>query len=138
MITNVTIQAALISYAKLSTPIVTSLGTADQIKEASWQGKNFVYPALRIARIRQGKDLRGMRCNYGYVTFSWITFSQEASSQQADTIAGVVNSVFDNLGFAHPGILFNRIWCVGLIGAVRVSEQLWRSQNDYRAMITIR
>jgi len=138
MIANSTIQFALISRGKGATTITQALGTSGQIKEAQWQGKDFIYPALRLVVGKQEQGQTNPNCSYGFLNFSWVMYSQEASSQEADNIAGIVNAHFHNSGFAYPGLLFNRIWSVGLIGAIRISEQLWRAENQYRAMITIR
>lgn len=122
-----TAQAALIAYLKAMTTLVTALGSADKIKEWSWQGDNFVYPAVRlqmgIARADGEPD-----CGKWVLPFYVMCFSEQKSSKQASQIASIVAAIHG----VEPGILngvrFVRFYVDQLIPPIRQDELTWRSE----------
>lgn len=136
MISNNIIQAALIAKLKADSAIVASLDNSSQIKEAQWQGTDFSYPAVRLNIGTQSNDRRSPFCNFGYVPFTIRVFSEMKSSMEADTIMGLINTQLHGSYAIGTGMILNNIECLGLIGAIRIGEQLWQSQGDYISLMT--
>lgn len=135
MIPNDDVQAGFILKAKNNSGIVAVLNSSNEIKEAQYQGADFLYPALRVSIGTQTVDLSSPFCQFGFLPFTWKVFSEQKSSQQADNIMGIVNAVFHGGYVVGTGFIINNIKCIGLTGAIRLSEQLWMSQADYTGIL---
>jgi hypothetical protein len=62
------------------------------------------------------------------VVIGTLAFSEEASSQQADRIAGIIADELHDKQFTSNGIAFG-VRTSDLIPAVRTDERTWRSEN---------
>lgn len=136
MISNHIVQAALISKLKASSTITNALNSSADIKEEQWQGTDFLYPAIRVKIGSQTNDRKSPFCSFGYLPFTLRVFSEMKSSMEADTIAGLVNTVLHGSYAIGTNMILNNIECLSLIGAIRVGEQLWQSQIDYISLLT--
>lgn len=129
-------QAALISYLKSITSLVTALGTAGQIKEWSWQGDDFVYPAVRlqmgIARSEDEPD-----CGRWTLPFYVMCFSEKPSSKEASQLASIVGAYLHG---KQPGtlngVLFRRFIVDSLVPPIRQDSLTWRSEVIVHSQIT--
>jgi hypothetical protein len=136
MISNSIVQAAIISKLKGNSTIVATLNSSNEIKESQWQGVDFLYPAVRVNIGTQSNDRRSPYCNFGYLPFSIRVFSEQKSSLEADNIMGIINNELHGSWAVGTAMILNQIECIGLIGAIRIGEQLWQSQADYFALLT--
>lgn len=133
MLRNNTIQAALITRAKARTNI-TDLVTADEIREAQWQGTEFTYPNIRLALGNQ-IPLGEAQCNNSLIDFSFTIRSEKDSSQEADNIAGAVSEEFFDKSFTVDNVRFSRIRLTGLASAVREDRRTWRAAVNLLANV---
>lgn len=136
MIPNDDVQAAIIARLKAGTAVVAALNSSSEIKEAQWQGTDFLYPAVRVQIGTQQPDRASPFCNYGYLPFVIRVYSEQKSSQQADDIMGIVNNYLHGNYAAGTGCILNYIECVGLSGAIRITDQLWQSEASYLSLLT--
>ena len=123
------IQTAWITALKANTTIVAELDTADEIREINWKGSNFTYPNLRveITSNTPSTDGRSEIC-LALTNTSIYAYSEEASSLQANQIAGIIaNEYHDKHGLNYSNIAFTHI-VADIIPAIAVTERLWRSQ----------
>ena len=133
MLRNDTIQAGLIAELK-SISAVTSLVTGSfgvEIRENQYEGTQFLYPNIRLDIINQVPSIEG--CAYGVIDFIVRVYSEDASSQECDNIAGLV---FQNLkrSFTRNGIFFSGVYCTSLGSAHRINLQTWEANVQYKGM----
>ena len=130
MLANDDIQAALVAYLKAKTAVTSLLVTSAGVKESQWQGTQFDYPAVRLDLGVQTPVGGGSGSCPARLTISIRCYSQNASSQEADNLAGAVNSVLHGKQFSNSGIRFV-VYSTGLVSAVRQDERTWRSEANF-------
>lgn len=118
------IQSALIALAKGKSDITDEV-TAAEIREDFWHGVEFSYPNIRLNLISCIPTEK--LCNKWSFNLSWQIFSEENSSYQASKIAGIINNALHDKQFTSNSIQLG-LWTTNIIPAVRVSENLWRSE----------
>lgn len=126
MLRNDEIQAAWVAYLKDNATILAELDDTDEIREDGWKGTNFTYPNIRV-RLIDNIPEAGRDCNLHSVTISTMVFSEEASSQQADRIAGIIMDELHDKQFVSNNISFG-VRGSSLAPAIWSDEQTWRSE----------
>ena len=127
MLRNDQVQGAWIDYLKSKSDITDELTDNDEIREDFWQGSEFSYPNIRV-RIIENVPQEGRDCNLHDITISTMAFSEDASSQQADRIAGIIMVTLQDTQFVSNNITFG-VRTTNLIPAVRTDERTWRSES---------
>lgn len=127
MIRDDQIQAGIVSYLKSKTTITSQLSDTDEIREDQWQGRDFVYPNIRVRLISNSPqgDIRG-GCNH-LVSIGIQVFSEQDSSQQADRIAGIIGDMLHGRSFSSNSLNFHTT-VTNLLPAVRSDIRTWRSE----------
>ena len=126
MITNNEIQAALISKLLANTTVIAELDDAEEIRENEWQGTAFSYPNIRV-RMISNDPLENTSCTQTKVSIGFQVFSEDASSQQADTIAGIIMNALHDKPFSQDGLLI-ALRMNDLIPAIRSNMRTWKSE----------
>ena len=127
MIRNDQIQQGIVSYLKANATITAQLTTSAEIREDQWQGRDFVYPNIRVRMIsnlpqidnRDGCDHR--------VSMGIQAYSEDDSSQEADRIAGIIGNVLHGRSFSSNSLNFHSV-VTNLVPAVRSDIRTWRSE----------
>jgi hypothetical protein len=122
---NDQIQAALLAYIKTKTTITAQV-TTTEMREDQWQGAEFTYPNIRIRTISNNPS-RTNKCDSSDISVSFMVFTENASSQKADEIAGIINQALHNKSFSSNSIAFT-LWTTNLIPAIRIDRNTWRSE----------
>jgi hypothetical protein len=134
MLRNDQIQEAIVSYLKTKSDITDELKDgADEIREDEWQGRDFTYANVRVRLI--SNEPQQMQCDLHSVLFSCMAFSEEASSQQADRIAGIINNTLHDQSFQSNNISFNAR-TTSLVPAIRIDERTWRAETILEASVS--
>jgi hypothetical protein len=136
MIDTDVIQAALIAKLKADTALVaflTSFGAANEIRESQWQGRDFIYPNVRL-ELGTHTDEGDPPC-YSTMPFTVYSYSEKDSSREANQLAGYVNQALEQKNFSGIGFTSGIIVHDGLIAARRVSERVWQAVNLYQVNI---
>jgi len=136
MIDNDLIQAAIIAKLKanaLLTAFLTGLGATSEIREAQWQGTEFVYPNVRVEIGTQVED--GNPPCYSMTPFTIYSYSEKDSSREANQLAGFVNDALLRQMVSGSGWQSQLIIGDGNIAARRVTERVWQAVNLYRMNI---
>jgi len=133
MLRNDQIQAAIVAYTKAQSDITGQLTDTDEIREDFWKGRDFSYPAIRVRLI--SNTPQEPECSLHSVTLSFLVFSEEASSQQADRIAGIINNTLHGKSFSSNSISFS-LRATNLIPAIAVSETVWRAEVLMEAVVS--
>lgn len=125
MKSNNEVQAAFVSYLK-SNSTITGTVSAAEIREDQWQGREFDYPNIRV-RLISNTPIGSESCGLSRVALSVMVFTEDASSLNADRIAGIINLVLHGRSFSSNGIAF-ACRTTNLIPALRSDIQEWRSE----------
>lgn len=121
------LQSALIAYLKTKTEVTTLLVRDDaEIREDQWQGRDFVYPAIRFNNISLRPDFSG-NCNLYNLEVSWLVYSEEPSSWEADKIAGIISLVLHNKQIVYENISIY-LRTLEVRSANRKDERTWQSE----------
>lgn len=136
MIDDNTIQAAIVAKLKANMALIawlTQFQAQAEIREAQWQGREFVYPAVRV-ELTGNTPIAEPPC-YSQVTFSIYYYSESDSSRQVNELAGYGNDALFEKAVTGSG------WYSGLfvldnrITGRRQSERVWQAVELYRANI---
>ena len=135
---NDLIQSAIVAYLKSQTTVLAELKDTDEIREDQWQGSTFTYPNIRV-RLISNIPLEN-NCDGSTVVMSILTFSEEASSHEADRIAGIINTALcgseeKGKSFVYQSIRFST-FPNNLIPAIRQDKNTWRSEVLIRATVS--
>lgn len=130
------VQAEIVSVLKANGPLVGVVG--DEIREEQWQGTEFSYPAIRVS-VGDFPDLMGGSCPglHGTISFRVLTFSEEASSRQADQLGGLImgallDEQMKTVQFISGPIRLGRR---GQVSAVRTPQRVWRGEVGFACNI---
>ena len=101
MQTGENVDAALIAYMKSVSAITTALGK--EVRETSWQGTDFTYPALRIYT-----DIipSNNNCSPERVDAVIEIFDEQKSSKLCQHISGIIQTTFHRAPFTSLGLKF--------------------------------
>ncbi len=135
MIRNDQVQAAIIARLKsnstITSLVVSGTSASDEIyrsdiREDNWEATNFGYPNIRV-RLLPSSPLGDIDCSLIKFSVSLMAFSEQASSMEADKIAGIINNELHGKTFISNNI---EISCrsASLIPAVRTDVRTWRSE----------
>ncbi len=122
---NNEIQAALVAKLKAETTVLAGLSDTDEIREDQWQGTEFSYPAIRV-RVISNVPLKNSNCDQTNLNVGFQVFSEDASSMQADEIAGIINVALHDKPFLQSGLLI-ALRTDDLIPAIR-SMRTWKCE----------
>lgn len=135
MIKPVDVQASIISLLKAQVPVVVIVG--NEIREDSWMGHRFLYPAVRveIPTIRPAAGQNGA-CYYvmNDVDFNVYCYAESNSSKDATTLAGAVEAGL--WGKALPNFTtVTHVMLTSILMPVQEGERMWRAQVQCRTTI---
>lgn len=125
LISNADIQSAIVTKLKAATT-VTALVTATEIREDQWQGTDFSYPNIRVRMIRNS-PFESENCSITDFSVGIQVHSEDASSYEADRIAGIISSVLHG----HPwstSTLNLTLRTTNLVPAIRSDSRTWRAE----------
>jgi hypothetical protein len=123
---NDEIKQGLVAYMKSKLTITNLLynDDPDEIKEYNWQGTVSFYPCVRLRLIA---NLPILNCDGSDFTAGVMAFSEQASSAEADNIAGIIANILHDKGFSSSGIAY-RTRVTNIVPAIRQDERTWRSE----------
>jgi hypothetical protein len=129
MIDNEDIQQAIVARLKANATLTNMLASgAAEVREAQWQGRDFLYPCVRVELGPQTSLIKPSPCTWSRINFSVYAFSEQDSSLQADQVASAVADILDREKFAGSGFRFFFCYVVAANGAKRTSEKVWRAE----------
>lgn len=125
IIRNDQIKSAIVARLKANATILAQLKDTEEIREAQWKADNFTYPNIRVRVISNKPTLAN--CNFSTIRIGIAVFSEEASSQEADRIAGIIGNELHTQSFTSLTIKFN-LMVEELVGAVGTDQRTWMSE----------
>ena len=126
IIRNDLIQTALISKLQGEATVLAELSDTDEIREDQWQGTEFSYPAIRV-RMISNKPLKNSDCDQSMIGVGLQVFSEDASSMEADRIAGIIDNALHDKPFSQDSLLI-ALRTDDLIPAIRSNMRTWKSE----------
>lgn len=140
MIPNHVIQEAFVVKLKAASGVTVILKQgASGVKEDQYQGSDYAYPGVRIDIIRQVPDPLLEQCDIGRLFASVRCYAEGGSSRTADILAGAVNATLHRSivkgGTIGTDAFYTILRSSGLLGAVRLNENLWRSEAMFEGNI---
>ena len=131
MLRNDQVQAGIVAYIKAQSDITSLLKDGvDEVREDNWQGREFTYPNIRVRLIDNQPS--EPECNLHSVILSFLVFSEDPSSQEADRIAGIINNTLHGKSFQSNNISFS-MRTTSLVPAIRSDERTWRAETIMEA-----
>jgi len=124
-LSNADIQAAIVAKLKASTQ-VTAKVSALEIREDQWQGTEFVYPNIRV-RMISNRPYESEDCTIIDFTVGIQVHTQDASTYEADTIAGIIANVLHGHPWSTSSLLIS-LRTTNLVPAIRSDIRTWRSE----------
>jgi hypothetical protein len=141
VITNNQIQEVVVARLRDNTrpeiiALHAALATDEEIRENQFQGAEFAYPAIRVA-LTYLNPTENIPCRDDVFRsyFSIISYSEDASSLEADTIAGLVAEALDEAVIDEPTFRTGNISLGSVNAAIRIGPRLWRAETFFRASI---
>jgi hypothetical protein len=131
MITGNDVQAAVVAYCKTKTDLVNLLDNGGQIKERQWQGDEFLYPAVRVS-VDFYPAINGCQPRS---TIHVQVFSEQKSSDEASTIAGVIQNFLHRHPFTSNNIKFFSV-IVQQVSRPERSVFAWESKIAVETLLT--
>lgn len=126
------VRDAIIDTLKANANIMALLSDTNEVRELSWKGTEFSYPNYRV-RIN---SITPFQDCYQNLDASIYCFSEEASSQEAEEMAGTVANELFEYSFTQDSIRFSSI-DVDIIPAIAQDERTWRSECQVRSLINL-
>lgn len=140
MITNSAFQEGLVARLKDNTRAeIAALhaalagGDASEVRENQFQGTEFSYPAIR-AHVNYNTPIGEGPCRDEVFRFyfSITSWSEDASSKEADDIAGLVAEALDEAIIDVIAFKTGNISLGSLNSATRIGPRLWRGEAFFR------
>ena len=126
------VRAALIIAVLNNANIIAELDDVAEVRQFNWKGTEFSYPNIRVEIVRVPPD-PNRNCGQSF-NGSIYVYSEESSSTQADTIAGIIANEYDDKNLSSNGIFFTNIRAIP-IGAIAQSERIWRSEIQLESLV---
>jgi hypothetical protein len=141
MITNWQIQQALVTRLRDNTrPEIIALHAAlaadDEVRGNQFQGAEFAYPAIRVSfAYLNPTENTPCRDDIFRSYFSIVAYSEDTSSLEANTVAGLVAEALDETILDEIDFRTGNISLGSVNDAIRIGPRLWRAEIFFRASI---
>jgi len=132
------LQEGIISKLKADATLVaylTGLGVPDEIREVSWQAKDFKYPCVRVD-IGLCSPYGGDKCelNQSEILFEVQAFSVEASSRQCGHLIGLTIKALFGKSIQATNWHSQWIRLMPFLGPRQIGENVWQSGAPFRML----
>ena len=132
MISISDIQAAFVTSLRADS-LVTAVIPGDEVRKNQWQGKDFVYPNIRVDMLPE-RPATMSNCEGNYVDVQFRVFSEKTSSKEANDIAVIIANKFHNKSLTMGAMSF-RLVCASLVPANRVDQKTWEAQVRFNGTV---
>lgn len=131
MLSNNEVKETFIAYAKAQSSLTDEVG--DEIRELSWMGTDFTYPNIRF-RVIDNAAIQD--CDISSILASFVVYSENLSSLEADRIAGIIKDILHKRSFSSNGYAISQSYVTSLVPAIAQTEKTWRSEVIFRAKMS--
>lgn len=127
------VKQGLIDYLQSKSEVVAELPSADEIRESEYQSTEFSYPNVRLEGLMIPEE--NANCNRYSLDIQWNVFSEEASSAQANKIAGIISNVLHGKSFSQGGLQFS-LTTTSINFAIRRDTRTWIATVRQRGLVS--
>lgn len=134
MISPDLVQAGIITHLKADTALIAWLTTYSaqaEVRENQWQGREFVYPAVRVDLLNQTEP--GDPPCFSQVQFSVFSFAEGDSSLTCAQLSGLIDTALIRKKFSGTGYESGLVTTLGGIPPIRTGERVWQGLGQYQA-----
>jgi hypothetical protein len=127
------VQAGIIAKLKADSALVawlTALSAGDEIRENQWQGRQFVYPAVRVDLLPQTEP--GNPPCYSQTLFNVFAFTEGDSSKDCGVLVGLINAALIRKKFNGTGYNSGLVITLGTVPPIRTAERVWQALGQYQ------
>lgn len=124
----VDLSDALVAALKADATLVTQVG--EEIREESWMGDDFVYPAVRVDVNTMPIGATNGVCHGEWFDFnvSVYVFTNQPSSRVNQQIMGTIGRLFQNNTISTAGVLKSQPLNVDHILPIAIGQNFWRGE----------
>jgi hypothetical protein len=133
MISPELVQAGIITKLKADAALIawlTARSASSEIRENQWQGRQFVYPAIRVDLLPQTEP--GNPPCYSQTLFNVFAFAEGDSSKDCGVLAGLVDSALIRKKFSGTGYGSGLVITLGSVPPIRTAERVWQALGQYQ------
>ncbi len=133
MISPDLVQAGIISHLKADTSLIawlTTYSAQSEIRENQWQGREFVYPAVRVDLLPQTEP--GNPPCFAQILFNVFSFAEGDSSKDAAVLAGLLDTALIRKKFSGTGFNSGLVITLGSVPPIRTGERVWQALLQYQ------
>lgn len=134
MISPELVQAGIITHLKADSALIawlTTYSAQNEIRENQWQGRTFVYPAVRVDLLTQTEP--GDPPCYAQVLFNVFSFTEGDSSLTCGQLAGLIDTALIRKKFNGTGFNSGLVITLGTVPPIRTADRLWQGLGQYQA-----
>jgi len=136
MIPNDQVKEGIVTYLRANASLTALLPDGVQgVREQYWRGQDFKYPNVRVQLETQFDATPETNCTPTIQTWTVYVFSEKHSSQEADTIAGLIVNYLRGSTFTVKTVKFSNVKVLESIPAVPEDERTWRAQLRCQSII---
>jgi hypothetical protein len=128
------VQAAIVSHLKADTALInwlTTYSAEDEVRENQWQGRAFVYPAVRVDLLPQTEP--GNPPCYSQVLFNVFAFAEGDSSLDCAVLSGLIDTALIRKKFSGTGFDSGLVITLGGVPPIRTAERVWQGLGQFQA-----
>ena len=133
MISPELLQAGIIAKLKADSALVawlTARSAGNEIRENQWQGRQFIYPAVRVDLLPQTET--GNPPCYSQSLFNVFAFAEGDSSKDCAILAGLIDSALIRKKFSGTGFGSGLVITLGTVPPIRTAERIWQALGQYQ------
>jgi hypothetical protein len=133
MISFELVQAGIIAQLKANSALTTWLtdrSAGSEIRENQWQGRQFVYPAIRVDLLPQTEP--GNPPCYSQTLFNVFAFTEGDSSKDCGILSGLIDAALIRKKFSGTGYGSGLVITLGAVPPIRTAERVWQALGQYQ------
>jgi hypothetical protein len=133
MISPELVQAGVVAKLKANTALIawlTTYSAQNEIRENQWQGRTFVYPAVRVDLLTQTEP--GNPPCYSQVLFNVFCFTEGDSSKDCAVLAGLLDTALIRKKFSGTGFNSGLVLTLGTVPPIRTGERVWQALGQFQ------
>lgn len=135
MISLSAVQAAFIATLKADAVVLALLSDTKEIRENQWQGKDFIYPAIRVD-MQTAVPIAGTNCEAEMVELDIQFYTEDTFSKNCDDGCAVIATKYHAKSFSSGGVKFGGMIVTVVTAARRTDQQTWMGKVHLRGSIS--
>jgi hypothetical protein len=133
LISSDLIQQEIIDILKADVPLTA---VTEDIREANYKGRDFIYPNVRVdLGYQNSRDNGNCEDSHSAINVIVSSNSEKDSSREASQIAGLIKNALAGQRIVGVGWYIATLRCIGMHAPVTSEPNLWRGNVYFRGNI---